>query len=159
MKQATEIFMKKFNWETNEYETVMKFRAPIAACIKAVDILVANKVVQVTFTDGETEKAVCQEPDTFSLEQAITICVAKKMMGGTSAFNKEVRHGIKIYNDKLKKEAADKAEQERIAKKKAKDAEKRAARKAKKELENKEKQIEIQAEAYVRAMQRMKEIG
>lgn len=155
----SELFLKEWNAKTRNMETVKIYRAPEAAKIKAVDILVPNKVVQVTFTDGSAEKAVCQEPDVFSLEQAISICIAKKMMGGSSAFNNAVRRGIKVYNDKLNKEVADKAEQERIARKKAKDAEKRALRRAKKEQQEKEKQIEIQAEAFVRATQRMKEVG
>lgn len=155
----SELFLKEWNAKTRNMETVKIYRAPEAAKIKAVDILVPNKVVQVTFTDGSAEKAVCQEPDVFSLEQAISICIAKKMMGGSGAFNNAVRRGIKVYNDKLNKEVADKAEQERIARKKAKDAEKRALRRAKKEQQEKEKQIEIQAEAFVRATQRMKEVG
>ena len=155
----SELFLKEWNAKTRNMETVKIYRAPEAAKIKAVDILVPNKVVQVTFTDGSAEKAVCQEPDVFSLEQAISICIAKKMMGGSSAFNNAVRRGIKVYNDKLNKEVTDKAEQERIARKKAKDAEKRALRRAKKEQQEKEKQIEIQAEAFVRATQRMKEVG
>lgn len=155
----SELFLKEWNAKTRNMETVKIYRAPEAAKIKDVDILVPNKVVQVTFTDGSTEKAVCQEPDVFSLEQAISICIAKKMMGGSGAFNNAVRHGIRVYNYKLNKEVADKAEQERIAKKKTKDAEKRALRRAKKEQQEKEKQIEIQAEAFVRAMQRMKEVG
>ena len=44
--------------------------------IKDVNILVPDKVVEVTFLDGTKEKAVCQEPDVFSLETAIAICLS-----------------------------------------------------------------------------------
>ena len=53
------------------------------------------------------------------------------------------------------KEAVEKAEQERINKKRKKRIAYKERRKAKKELEEKERQIEIQKEAYLRAMKEM----
>ena len=41
--------------------------------------IVPNKVAKVVFYDGTIEKVVCDEDDTFSLEMAITICMAKKL--------------------------------------------------------------------------------
>lgn len=130
--------------------------------ITDVNIIVPNKVVEVTFSDGTKEKSVCREPDVFSLEQAISICISKKIMGGSGAYNNAVKRGMKVYDDKLKKEEVDKAEQERIAKKRAKRLaykERRAAKKAKheekkKQLEREEK-IQIQTAAYIRAMEYM----
>ena len=43
--------------------------------------IVPNKVAKVVFYDGTIEKVVCDEDDTFSLEMAITICMAKKLYG------------------------------------------------------------------------------
>lgn len=133
------------------------------AKVKDVNIIVPDKVVEVTFADGTKEKSVCREPDTFSLESAISICISKKIMGGSSAYNNVVKRGMKVYEDKLKKEAAEKAEQERIEKKRAKRLaykERRAAKRAEEEKRRKarerEEQIAIQTEAYLRAM---KEIG
>ena len=127
--------------------------------ITDVNIIVPDKVVEVTFADGTKEKSVCREPDTFSLESAISICISKNIMGGSSAYNNAVKHGMKVYEDKLKKEAAEKAEQERIAKKREKRlaykerrAIKRAEEEAKRKEQEKEEQIEIQKEAYLRAM-------
>lgn len=127
--------------------------------IKNVNIVVPEKVVEVTFADGTKEKSVCSESDTFSLESAISICISKKIMGGSGAYNNAVKHGMKVYQDKLNKEAAEKAEQERIEKKRAKRlaykerrAVKRAEEEAKKREQEKEEQIEIQKEAYLRAM-------
>lgn len=88
--------------------------------IKDVSIIVPDKVVEVAFEDGTKEKSVCREPDAFSLESAISICISKKIMGGSGAYNNAVKRGMKVYQDKLNKEAAEKTEQERIEKKRAK---------------------------------------
>lgn len=114
-----------------------------------INILVPNKVVEVTFMDGDKQKAVCQEPDVFSLEQAISICLTKHLLGGSGAYNKAVKNGIKVYQDKQKDEVAAKAEEERIAKRRAK----KAAYMKRKAEKKREEQIEIQKEAYVRAME------
>lgn len=113
-----------------------------------VNIIVPNKVVEVTFADGTKEKSVCREPDTFSLESAISICISKKIMGGSSAYNNAIKRGMKVYEDKQKRETTEKAEQERIEKKRAK----RLAYKERRAAKKREEQIAIQAEAYVRAM-------
>ena len=123
--------------------------------ITDVKIIVPNKVVEVTFSDGTKEKSVCREPDVFSLESAISICISKKIMGGSSAYNNAVKRGIKVYEDKLKREELDKAEQKRIEKRRAKRQAYKERRVAKREEIEKEKQIEIQKEAYIRAMEYM----
>jgi len=93
-----------------------------------VNIIVPNKVVEVTFADNTKEKAVCREPDVFSLEQAIAICISKKVMGGSSKYNKAVKAGMKVCENKLKDEETKRLQAER------------------------EEMIEIQKEAYLRAM-------
>ena len=98
--------------ERNENKREDKTMTKIPA-IKDVNILVENKVVEVTFENKTKEKAVCLEPDVFDLERAISICLAKKIMGGSSAYNNAVKKGLKVYNDKLKQEASDKEEKER----------------------------------------------
>ena len=133
----------------------------VADMFKIVDVnvIVPDKVVEVTFADGTKEKSVCREPDVFSLESAISICISKKIMGGSSAYNNVIKRGMKVYEDKLKKEAEEKAEQERIEKKRAKRlaykerrAVKRAEEENKKKAREREEQIAIQTEAYLRAM-------
>lgn len=124
--------------------------------ITNVKIIVPNKVVAVTFADGTKEKAVCREPDVFSLETAIAICISKKIMGGSSAYNNAVKRGVKVYEDKLRREAADKAEQERIDKRREKRLAYKERRAAEREQNEKERQIEIQKEAYIRAMECMR---
>ena len=123
--------------------------------INDVNILVPNKVVEVTFTDGTKEKAVCREPDVFSLETAIAICISKKVMGGSSAYNNAVKRGVKVYEDKLKEAEKAKAEEERIAKKRAKRLEYKKNKEAKRKAQEREEKIEIQKEAYKRAIEEM----
>lgn len=68
--------------------------------ISDVKILSPNKVVQVIFTDGTSEKAVCSKNDTFSLETGITVCIAKKLLGGTKEYNKIIRNALKTIEKK-----------------------------------------------------------
>lgn len=132
--------------------------------VQIIDVnqIVPNKVVEVTFADGTKEKSVCREPDTFSLESAISICISKKIMGGSSSYNNAVKRGMKVYEDKQKRESAEKAEQERIDKKRAKRLaykERRAVKRIEEANQQKakerEEQIAIQTEAYLRAMKAM----
>lgn len=125
-----------------------------------INVIVQNKVVECTFADGTKEKSVCREPDTFSMERAISICISKHIIGGSSQYNNAVKAGMKVYSDKLKKEANEKAELERIEKKRAKRIaykERRAKRLAEEETARlqaeREEIIEIQKEAYIRAME------
>ena len=124
--------------------------------VEDVNVIVPNKVVEVTFADGTKEKSVCREPDVFSLEQAIAICIGKKIMGGSGAYNNAIKHGLKVYEDKLKKEKIDKTEKERIANKRAKRIAYKKRKAAEREQAERERQIEIQKEAYIRAMEEMK---
>lgn len=112
--------------------------------ISDVKILSPNKVVQVIFEDGTSEKAVCDKEDTFSLETGITVCIAKKLLGGTKEYNKTIRNALKAMerNEKSKKERED--EKKRIAMKRQKTEEQRRERK-----------VKIQEEAYYRAMKRI----
>lgn len=117
---------------------------------KIVDVreIVKNKVVEVTFADGDKQKAICQEPDVFSLEMAISICITKHLLGGTKEYNKAVRDGVKRYEDKIKNKKKVIEEAERFEKRKAK----LAAYKKRKAERRKEAQIEMQKEAYLRAL-------
>lgn len=126
------------------------------------DIQVLNeKVVMVTFSDGTTEKAVLDRYDVFNIEQGIAICVMKKSFSnisygnGSSVYNKLVEYGLKAYNDILAAEAkaeAEKQEKNARAKRKAEKAQRKRARKA---AEKREAEIEIQKEAYLRAMREL----
>lgn len=126
------------------------------------DIQVLNeKVVMVTFSDGKVEKAVIDTYDTFNIEQGIAICIMKKSFSkisngnGSSVYNKLVEYGLKAYNDILAAESkaeAEKQEKNARAKRKAEKVQRKRARKA---AEKREAEIEIQKEAYLRAMREL----
>lgn len=115
------------------------------------------KVVIVRFEDGTFEKAVQNPDDTYSLEQGISICITKKLISKytnneTREYNKLIRGAIKTMKNN-KKIAEKKAADEQAAKARAeKLIAKKKARKAKLEAEQREREIEIQVEAYRRAM-------
>lgn len=106
--------------------------------------------VKMCFSDGTTEKAICEEGDrqNFNLDFGITICLCKKLMGGSKAYNKK----IETIRKEMERRAYEKAlikereRQEKEAKQKARQEE------ARKRREAREREIEIQKEAYLRAM-------
>lgn len=121
-------------------------------CITDVNVLVKDKVVEVTFYGGDKQKAVCDEKDTFDLETAISICITKHLLGGTKAYNDAVKRGMKVYKDKQKKIAEEEKLKKLIANKRAK----RLAKKQRQAEKKREEAIAIQTEAYIRAMKAMK---
>ena len=115
------------------------------------DVRTAGNAVFVTFADGSFTKAVLDKEDgPFNLEQGISICLTKKLLGenGSSIYNKLIQRALKVKKNKeLEAEkAAKKKEEEK--KKLSKDKAKREKRKAKK----REEIIEMHREAFVRAM-------
>ena len=113
----------------------------------------------VTFENGNTQIAVCDENDEFNLETGISICVTRELMERlygisnkyASSYNKVIRQGMKAYKNHCKiKKINEKriAEQKAIEKnKKIKEQKRREKRAAKK----KEREIEILTEAMRRA--------
>ena len=157
-KNMADHYVRAFNTEMPPITKILAYREKD---IRIVDVnpIVPNKVVEVTFAYGTKEKSVCREPDVFSMESAISICISKKIMGGSSAYNNAVKRGIKVYEDKQKRESIEKAERECIERKRAKRLaykERRAAKKVEEEMQRRarerEEQIAIQTEAYLRAM-------
>lgn len=137
-----------------------------------VTIIVPNKVVEVTFGDGKKEKMVCNKEDKYDLRQCLFIAIAKHLykkdytQEGIEYKANELRYlkeYVKIVDDALKEynkkceevkklEEEHKAELERIKRKRAK----KEAYKARREQKRRDKQIETQKEAYIQAMEYMK---
>lgn len=118
---------------------------------------VNSVVILVTFTDGKTEKAILDPEDDFSLEHGLTIIMLEKLLSdkgvdGKSVHNKLVKHAIKFYkhqeDERMKVAELKKSEKE----KKKRIEEKIRNKKEKKAKAEREYQIEIQKEAYLRAM-------
>lgn len=113
-----------------------------------------DRVVKVTFDDGSFTKSVCQENDIFDLDVGITVCLMKKMLDsgkgdGTRIYNDIIRDAHKLINDKENEKIEQQMEKEKQNKKKRKAQMKRQAKK----LKAKEEAIDIQKQAFVRALQ------
>lgn len=145
--------------------------------ITDINIIVPNKVVEVTFADGKKEKMICHEEDTFNLRNCLFIAIAKHLYKKDYTFEgiewkafeltrlkkyvKIVDSALKAYEKKQKDiaklEEENKAEQERIERKRAKRQAYKERRDAKREQEEMDKQIAIQKEAYIQAMKCIKD--
>ena len=141
--------------------------------IKDINIIVPNKIVEVTFADGLKEKMICQEEDTFNFRNCLFIAIAKHLykkdytLEGIEWKAFELRHlkkYVKIVDTALKafdRKQKDIAKAEKECEEKLKFAKARHERKlakiSNKKQTEKEKQIEIQKEAYIQAMKAMKE--
>lgn len=159
----------------NEYGNLKIIRGNITD----INIIVQNKVVEVTFADGEKEKMICHEEDTFNLRNCLFIAIAKHLYKKDYTFEgiewkafeltrlkkyvKIVDSALKAYEKKQKDiaklEENHKAEQERIERKRAKRQAYKERRVAKKEQEEMDKQIAIQKEAYIQAIKYMEDSG
>lgn len=129
--------------------------------IKKYEILCPEKVIRVTFTDGKQEKLVCDKEDKFDLKTGLFIAIAKHMykdkytLEGIEEMARELSYTkecVLMVNKAIKEhEKYEKTEKERIAKEKE---EKRLAHEKRMEQDRKrrEHKIEIQKEAYLRAM-------
>lgn len=107
-----------------------------------------NSVVIVEFVDGTKEKAVLSEEDNFSLEQGVSICLTKKIVGGSSIYNKLIDYMLLKY-ERLQKQKADEAAALKAAtEKRRKYAEKKAMKKAAK----REECVRTMQEAFSRAL-------
>lgn len=103
--------------------------------------------VKIIFKNGTVTTAVAQEGDEYNPEVGMMVCIMKYIWGGAK-YNTELRHWIKKWDNKQKEKEAIKlaAEKEKeLEQKKREKAEKYKARRI-------EVQIEMQKEAYLRAM-------
>lgn len=114
-----------------------------------IDVHVYDNTVIVMFSDKTKTSAVLDSVDTFSVEQGISVCITKKLLGeeGSSIYNKLINRGLKVikHKEKAAEDAAKKKEDDKNARELKKSRAER--RKAKK----REESISVQAEAIKRA--------
>ena len=149
--------------------------------VEEVNIIVPDKVVEVVFGPGvfgfsflpgydykNRIKTVCDDEDTFSLERALYIAIAKSVYGHiyTSegiekmadefSYSKqrirEVKNAMKVYECQQKLAALDREEKAIKERQHKKRMEQKARRLARKAEERMNEQIEIQKEAFVQAL-------
>ena len=120
--------------------------------VNVTDTAVYNeKVVELTFATGEVYKAVCDDTDKFDINKGIEVCLLKYLLNGSNDYNNLVKKIRKQYDQKCE---AEKKAEERHEQMKRKRAKRQAAKKRRAERKR-EEQIEMQKEAYVRAMREM----
>lgn len=112
-----------------------------------------ERVVKVTFKDGTFTKSICAENDIFDVDTGITICLLKKMLGknGHKIYNNMIRDAHKLMNDQENRKIEKQMAKEEARKKQKEIEMKRMAKK----MKAKEEAIDIQKQAYIRAMQEM----
>lgn len=141
-------------WSGNGVTYIM----PDIAHINVIENGGEKKVVIVTFVDGTEEKAVLSNEDTFNLETGISICLTKKLLSfkqgdaGSTLYNKLIKHALKIYENQIKEKDKKEKEEKELSEKLERITKKRAAKKERREAKKREYLINIQKEAYIRAM-------
>ena len=137
--------------------------ANILPAIEDVKIYNQNTVV-ISFADGTRETAkVDEKNDYFDIEQGVSVCIVKKLLSdktdgnGTSVYNKLVKYALGVEAENRKAEA--KAISKEREHKERLERRRRKAREKRKEKANarREEQVEVQAEAYLRAIKRLRE--
>ena len=141
----------------------------------SVNIIVPNRVVEVTFNDDlyTKVKTVCDKNDIFYLERALYIAYAKRLYNGkyTSEgiekkadefkyekyYVSKVKNALKVYECQQKLAALDKEEEEIKYRQKQKRHERNERRRARRAEERKNEQIAVQKEAYLQAMREFEE--
>lgn len=134
-----------------------------------IEVIVPEKVVEVTFGDGQKEKMICSKEDKYDLRECLFIAIAKHLykkdytQEGIEYKANELKYlkkYVKIVDTVLKeyhKKCADaqrleenrKVELERIERKRAK----RESYKANREQKRKEEQLATQRVAYIQAIE------
>ena len=114
-----------------------------------VDVRVYDNTVVVIFADKTKTSAVLDSVDTFTVEQGISVCITKKLLGedGNSLYNKLITRALKVI--KRKKKAEEAAAKKKEDEKKARELKK--ARSQRRKAKKREEAISIQAEAMKRA--------
>lgn len=115
------------------------------------DVKVHHNTVLVIFADDTKTVAVLDKEDKFDLEQGISICITKKLLGenGSSIYNKLIKRALKVkkQNEKAAEETAKAKEEEKSRRKLA------LKRHQKKLAKKREAEIEMRKEAYIRAIE------
>lgn len=111
---------------------------------------------KMTFIDGTVITTIAQEGDEFNKETGMMTCIMEYIFKGKQ-YNNMLRKWIK-KDERRTKEIIAKKEKEKEAKEiKQRQYEKEKRRQAARAARAKERAIEIQTEAYLRAMQKMKD--
>lgn len=118
---------KKATEETKKEEPTIMVNRGIKLAV--TDVIYHNdKVTIVKFSDGTFTKSVCSDNDHFDPDVGITVCLCKKMLGGSTQYNNLIRRIRKSQDEKAEEKR--KAAAEKVARRK-KEAERQAKKAAK----------------------------
>ena len=123
--------------------------------VKVVQQEGEDRAVIVYFVDNTYAKAVFTDPENYSLEHGVSICITKRLLGehdGTSLYNKILRRALRIKSENEAVREKHRAEAEALKKKQAKMAEKRRKRQTRRAAAKREAQVSIITDAIIRAM-------
>lgn len=133
--------------------------------IKKVDIIYGNsgeeRGVKVTFEDGDVQKSICSAQDTFCLETGISVCLTKHLLkrdgfeNASAAYNNTIRKAVKIYEKDTAKRRKEEEKVKLLQERKKKVADKKRLREERKKNAEREYQISVQKEAYIRAFREL----
>lgn len=138
--------------------TIKRHHPNILVNLTKIEMLVPNKVMRFTFSDGTQIKTICHDEDMFDLRYAFLLAFAKKYfkglytregfekyahyMGLIKYWDKKAKEGIQLYKKQEKEKALKlKEETERAAARK-----RQAEKKARKKQERKERELKALAE-------------
>lgn len=144
----TELVVKNGNIYVKHYKDGF-FKNERKLMSDITDVRVYDNTVVMMFADKTKTSAVLDSEDTFSIEQGISICITKKLLGedGNSLYNKLITRALKVIKQKQK--AAEDEKQKKEADKKARELKKARAQRRKEK--KREDSINDQAEAIKRA--------
>ena len=113
--------------------------------------------VKVIFKDGTFEKSICADDDIYSFEVGIGICLFKWYLSrwgrGSTLFNRLMDNALKVHKKNIKEAEEASKKEEAIKAKKEKIRARKQRREERKRQREREEKIEIQKEAYLRALE------
>ena len=160
------IYMREYPGYPSNVSSTPKFIVPDIEDVAVIrDNYDKARVVVVMFVDGTETRATLSGCDSFSLEQGISVCITKKILNlvtssknGSAMYNKIIRHAVQVMQDNEKEREMAEAELKRAERKHAKAMEKKRKRDERRAAAVREHVIEIQKEAFIRAIREIREM-
>lgn len=144
--------MKAYYWMfENEEESPYRYFTPYFSAYMIKNVEFYPPATKMTFVDGTVTTSVAQEGDEFNKEVGMMVCIMKYIFKG-KGYNNMFRKWIKNADKREAAKAQEIKKQEEAKAIKERQAAKEAKRRAERAERAREREIEIQKEAYVRAM-------
>ena len=122
-------------------------------------------VILVEFADGTKERAVLHPEDEFSFEVGVSICLAKRLLSnivpnqGGSTYNKLMKQALRVFDRNREREEYEKLQEYLRLEKAEREAQRIKEKRERRKRAKEEREIEIQKEAYKRAIIELRHVG